>query len=105
MLLQQVRVRVAHIDEFEGIFDGDFVPAGQVVHEELDEVEEVARFKSSFVENASFVHESELVFVDFSIKVLIYFPDPLIYFWLAVGETQFGQHSNHVFLVDGQSRC
>lgn len=87
VLLKQVRVWITHIDKLESVFDGDFVPAGQVVHEELDKVEEVPRLKASLVENAALIHQCELILVHLSVKVFVYFPNPLIDLWFAVGET------------------
>ena len=88
MLLEEVRVGVAHVDEFEGVLHCDFVPAGQVVHEELYQIEEVSGFEASLVKDAPLVHEREFVLIDFSIEIFVDFPDPLIHLGLVVGEAQ-----------------
>lgn len=103
MFLEQVWVIIADVDQFECVFNGDFVPAGEVVHEELDEIEEVSGFEAGIVEDAALVHECELVLVDFSVEILVDFPDPLVHFGLAVGEVEFGEHADDVLLVDRQS--
>ena len=56
VLLKEIRVRVTDIDQFESIFDCDFISASQVVHQKLNQVEKVARFEARFIKNASFVH-------------------------------------------------
>ena len=86
VLLEQVRVRVAYVDKLEGILYSDFAPAGQVVHEKLHQVEEVAWLQASFVKNATFVHQREFVLVDLAVQILVHLPNPLVDFWLVVGE-------------------
>lgn len=103
MLLEEIRIRIADVDEFEGVLNCDLASAGQVVHQELHEVEEIAGFEASLVEDAPFVHEAELVLVDFPVEVLVDLPDPLVDFGFAVGEGEFGEDADHVLLVDGQS--
>ena len=100
MLLEQVGVGVAYIDELESVLDGDFAPAGQVVHQKLHQVEEVAWLQASFVKNATLVHQREFVLVDLAVQILVHLPNPLVDFWLVVGEAQLSQNTDHVFLVD-----
>jgi len=103
VFLEEFRVGVAHVDEFEGVFHGYLVPAAKVIHEELDQIEEVPGFEARLVEDAALVHEGELILVDLSVEVFVNFPDPLVDFWLAVGEAEFGEDADEVLLVDGQS--
>lgn len=102
MFLQQIRVRIANIDQFEGVLHRDLVPAGEVIHQKLDEIEEISGLEASLIEDASLIHEGKLVLIDFAIEILIDFPDPLVDFGLAVGEAELGQHADDVLLVDGQ---
>ena len=103
VLLEQIWIWISDVDEFQGILDGDLASAGEVVHQELDEIEEVSGLEASLIEDASFVHEGKLVFVDLSVQVLVDLPDPLVHLWFAVGEGELGEHPNHVLLVDGQA--
>lgn len=100
MFLKKIRVRVTDIDQFKSVFDCDFVSTSQVIHQKLYQVKEVTRLKSCLVEDASFVHECELIFIDLSIKILIDFPDPLIDFRFAERETELSQYSDHILLVN-----
>jgi len=103
VLLKEIRVRVSYIDQLQSILDCDLISAGQIVHEELHQVKEVARLESSLIKNASLVHEGKFVLVDLSVKVLIDFPNPLINLWLAEGKAEFSQDSDDIFLVDGET--
>lgn len=103
VLLQQIWIWISDIDELQGILDGDLAPAGQVVHKELDKVEEVSGLQAGLIEDASLVHEGKLIFVDLSVQVLVDLPDPLIHLGLAVGEGQLCEHPNHIFFIDGQA--
>jgi len=62
-LLQEIRVRVADIDELQCVLDCDFGATGKIIHQELDQIKEVPGLQSRFVENASLIHEGKLVFV------------------------------------------
>jgi len=69
----------------------------------LNQVEKITGFKTSLVEDAAFVHESELVLVNFSVKIFIDFPYPLVDLRFAVREAEFSEDSDHILLVNSQS--
>ena len=103
VLLKKIRVRVSDVDQFQGVFYCDFISAGKVVHEELHQVEEITGFESSLVENAPFVHKGEFILIDLAIKIFIDFPNPLVDLGFAEGETEFGENSDDILLVDGEA--
>lgn len=103
VLLQEVGIWIPDVDKLQGVLNGDLASAGQIVHQELYEVEEVSGLEAGLIEDAALVHQGELVFVDLSVQVLVDLPDPLIDLGLAVREGQLGEHPNHVLLVDGQT--
>ena len=47
---------VSHIEDLEGLLDSDATLEGLVIHEELDQVEELPRLETSLIVNAPFVH-------------------------------------------------
>lgn len=103
VFLKEIRIRVSDVDKFQGILNCDLASTSKIVHQKLNKIKEVSGLESGLIEDASFVHESELVLNDFSVQILINFPDPLIDLWFAVGKRQLGEHSNHVLLVNGQT--
>ena len=62
------------IQKLEGVFDGNRVLAllVLVVHQELHEVVEGARLEARLVEDASLVHQLELILINVVIQVLIH---------------------------------
>ena len=103
MLLQEIRVRVSHVNQFKSIFNCDFISAGEVVHQKLNQVEEISGFETGLIEDAAFVHESKFVFIDLSVKIFIDFPDPLVNLRFVVWETEFGKDADHIFFIDGET--
>ena len=90
---------VSDVDQLQGVLNSDFSSAGQIIHKELNEIEEISGLEPCLIENASFVHESELILVDGAIEVLIDFPDPLIDLGLAEREIKFCENSNDIFFI------
>ena len=103
VLLKKIRVRVSDVDQFQGVFYCDFISAGKVVHEELHQVEEITGLESSLVENAPLVHEGEFILIDLTVEIFIDFPNPLVDLGFAEGETEFGENSDDILLVDGEA--
>ena len=103
MLLEEIRVRVSDVDQFQGVFYCDFISAGKVVHEELHQVEEITGLESSLVENAPFVHKGEFILIDLAVEIFIDFPNPLVDLGFAEGETEFGENSDDILLIDGEA--
>ena len=104
VLLEEIRVRVSDIDQFQCIFYCDFVSAGKVVHKELHHVEEITRLESSLVKNTPFVHEGELILIDLTVEIFIDFPNPLVDLGFAEGEAEFGENSDDILLIDGEAK-
>lgn len=67
MFLKEIRIRISDIDKLQSILNCDLASTSKIIHQELNKIEEVSGLKSGLIEDASFVHESELVLVDLSI--------------------------------------
>ena len=79
-------IGMADVNEFECVLNSDAPSSGNIIHQELGQVEEVSGFEPGLVEDAAFVHECELVLIDRAIEVFVDLPDPLIDFGFAVIE-------------------
>lgn len=91
---------VSYVNQLQRIFDSNFPPAGNIIHQELDQIEEVPRLEPGFIKDASFIHECELVLIYAAIEVLIDLPQPLVNFGFIIREVQLGQDPDDVFLVE-----
>lgn len=90
---------MADINKFQGVFNGDAPSSGNIVHQELGQVEKISGFEPSLVENATFIHEGELILIDAAVQVFIDLPNPLIDFRFAEWKIKFCQNSDDVFLI------
>ena len=66
---------VTHIQNLEGLFDGDTALKSLVIHEELDEVEELSWLEVGMVRDATLIHGHELLLGHETIQVVINFPN------------------------------
>ena len=71
---------MTNIDKLQCIFYGNLTSASEIIHQELGQIKKIPGLQTCFVENASLVHQSELVLINTAIEILINFPNPLIYF-------------------------
>ena len=64
---------MAHEKNLQGLFDGDASAEVLVVHEERDEVVELARLQILMIADAALVHDLELLARDKTVQVVIHF--------------------------------
>ena len=91
---------VAHEKDLKCLFDSDFALVLLVVHEELDQIEQLARLQISLVVDATLVHSHEFFFGNVAIQIVIDLPDDQVDFttaWLAA------QILEHVRQVNGSN--
>ena len=91
---------VSHVHDLESLLDGDLASEGFVVHEELDQVEQLAQLEASDVADDSLVHGHVLLLGDVTVQVLVDFPDNKSDFSLQRLETQEGKNLEQVSWAD-----
>ena len=64
---------VSHVENLQSLFNGNSSLESLIIHQELDQIEQFSRLKSSIIRNTSFVHCLELFFAHIPIKIIINF--------------------------------
>ena len=72
-LIIEALTTVAHVEDLQSFFDCDAALEGLVVHQELHEVEKLARLEPSLIRNATLVHGQEFLLAHITVQIIINF--------------------------------